>query len=123
VPCTPSRCGINPFNARLNAIFGSDIGRFDVPDMIEVLPEASELVDDSLITTDDFRDFTFANALDAGRQARTATHWGPSGPHRSIHASYRIARMHTLDLERLDHLVLTVRDVDHSIEVSTYPAL
>jgi hypothetical protein len=31
--------------------------------------------------------------------------------------------MHTLDLERLDHLVLTVRDVDHSIEVSTYPAL
>ena len=55
--------GANPFNARLNAVFGSDIGHFDVPDMTEVLPEAYELVDDGLITTDDFRDFTFANAV------------------------------------------------------------
>jgi hypothetical protein len=53
----------NPFNARLNAIFSSDIGHFDVPDMMDVLPEAWELVDDGLITTDDFRDFTFANAV------------------------------------------------------------
>ena len=49
--------------ARLNAIFGSDIGHFDVPDMMEVLPEAHELVDDGLITAEDFRDFTFANAV------------------------------------------------------------
>ena len=28
-----------------------------------VLPEAHELVEDGLITTDDFRDFTFANAV------------------------------------------------------------
>ncbi|MBI3826819.1 MAG: amidohydrolase family protein [Candidatus Rokubacteria bacterium] len=55
--------GANPFNARLNAIFGSDIGHFDVPDMMEVLPEAYELVDDGMITRDDFRDFTFANAV------------------------------------------------------------
>jgi predicted TIM-barrel fold metal-dependent hydrolase len=55
--------GANPFNARLNAIFGSDIGHFDVPDMMDVLPEAHELVDDGLITTEDFRDFTFANAV------------------------------------------------------------
>ena len=54
---------VNPFGARLNAIFGSDIGHFDVPDMMDVLPEAWELVDDGLITTDDFRDFTFANAI------------------------------------------------------------
>ena len=53
----------NPLGARLNAIFSSDIGHFDVPDMMEVLPEAYELVDDGLITTDDFRDFTFANAV------------------------------------------------------------
>src|SRR6202023_4154818 len=53
----------NPLGARLNAIFGSDIGHFDVPDMMEVLPEAYELVDDGLITTEDFRDFTFANAV------------------------------------------------------------
>jgi hypothetical protein len=54
---------VNPFGARLNAIFGSDISHFDVPDMREVLPEAFELVEDGLITSDDFRDFTFANAV------------------------------------------------------------
>jgi predicted TIM-barrel fold metal-dependent hydrolase len=53
----------NPFGARLNAIFGSDIGHFDVPDMLAVLPEAHELVDDGLMTVEDFRDFTFANAV------------------------------------------------------------
>jgi predicted TIM-barrel fold metal-dependent hydrolase len=54
---------VNPFGARLNALFGSDIGHFDVPDMLEVLPEAYELYEDALITADDFRDFTFANAV------------------------------------------------------------
>ncbi|HXH85115.1 MAG TPA: amidohydrolase family protein [Candidatus Tectomicrobia bacterium] len=54
---------VNPGGARLNAIFGSDIGHFDVPDMREVLPEAFELVEDGLITEDDFRDFSFANAV------------------------------------------------------------
>ena len=54
---------VNPGGARLNALFGSDIGHFDVPDMREVLPEAWELVEDGLITRDDFRDFTFANAV------------------------------------------------------------
>ena len=54
---------VNPFGARINAIFGSDIGHFDVPDMREVLPEACELVEDELITADDFRDFTFANVV------------------------------------------------------------
>jgi predicted TIM-barrel fold metal-dependent hydrolase len=53
----------NPFGARLNAVFGSDIGHFDVPDMLDVLPEAYELVEDGLITDADFRDFTFANAV------------------------------------------------------------
>jgi hypothetical protein len=56
-------CRVNPFGARLNAIFGSDIGHFDVPDMMDVLPEAYELFEDGLITADDFRDFTFANAV------------------------------------------------------------
>ncbi|MGH7323973.1 MAG: amidohydrolase family protein [Candidatus Rokuibacteriota bacterium] len=54
---------LNPFGARLNALFGSDIGHFDVPDMREVLPEAYELVEDGVITAGDFRDFTFANAV------------------------------------------------------------
>jgi predicted TIM-barrel fold metal-dependent hydrolase len=53
----------NPMGARLNAIFSSDIGHFDVPDMTEVVPEAYELVEHGLITEDDFRDFMFANAV------------------------------------------------------------
>ncbi|HEX9187391.1 MAG TPA: amidohydrolase family protein [Vicinamibacteria bacterium] len=53
----------NPMGARLNAIFSSDIGHFDVPDMAEVVPEAHELVEHGLLTPDDFRDFTFANAV------------------------------------------------------------
>ena len=53
----------NPFGARLNAIFGSDIGHFDVPDMTQVLPEAYELVEDGFMAPEDFRDFTFANAV------------------------------------------------------------
>lgn len=44
---------LNPLGARLNAIFGSDVGHFDVPDMRQVLPEAYELL----------RDSTFANAV------------------------------------------------------------
>src|SRR5215207_4580832 len=53
----------NPFGAKIQAIYSSDIGHFDVPDMNQVLPEAWELVEDGLITTDDFRDFTFTNAV------------------------------------------------------------
>jgi predicted TIM-barrel fold metal-dependent hydrolase len=50
---------VNPYGARLKSLFGSDIGHFDVPDMLEVLPEAHELVDEAIISEDDFRDFVF----------------------------------------------------------------
>jgi predicted TIM-barrel fold metal-dependent hydrolase len=53
----------NPFGARLNAIFSSDIGHFDVPDMLSPVPEAHELLEEGLISAADFRDFTFANAV------------------------------------------------------------
>jgi predicted TIM-barrel fold metal-dependent hydrolase len=53
----------NPMGARLNAIFSSDIGHFDVPDMTDVVPEAYELVEHGLINDADFRDFMFANAV------------------------------------------------------------
>ncbi len=53
----------NPFGARLNAIFSSDIGHFDVPDMLKPVPQAYEMVEDGLFSRDDFRDFTFANAV------------------------------------------------------------
>lgn len=52
-----------PFKPRFNAMLGSDIGHWDVPDMTHVLAEAHELVEDGLITADDFRDFTFGNAV------------------------------------------------------------
>ena len=53
----------NPFESKLNALYSSDIGHFDVIDMRDPLAEAHELVDDGLITPDNFRDFTFANAV------------------------------------------------------------
>jgi predicted TIM-barrel fold metal-dependent hydrolase len=53
----------NPFGAQINAIYSSDIGHFDVIDMRDPLPEAYELVEDGLITEDNFRDFVFANAV------------------------------------------------------------
>jgi predicted TIM-barrel fold metal-dependent hydrolase len=53
----------NPFGAQLNAIYSSDIGHFDVIDMRDPLPEAFELVEDGFLTDDNFRDFTFANAV------------------------------------------------------------
>jgi predicted TIM-barrel fold metal-dependent hydrolase len=53
----------NPMGARLNALFSSDIGHFDVPDMTDVVPEAHELVEHGLLTDDDFKDFMFANAV------------------------------------------------------------
>lgn len=54
---------INPFGARLNAIFSSDISHWDVPDMAEVVEEAYELVEKRLITEEDFRDFVFTNPV------------------------------------------------------------
>jgi predicted TIM-barrel fold metal-dependent hydrolase len=53
----------NPMGARLNALFSSDVGHFDVPDMADVVPEAYELVEHGLIDDNDFRDFMFTNAV------------------------------------------------------------
>ena len=53
----------NAFGARLQAMMGSDIGHWDVPDMRMVLPEARELVEKGLIGEDDFRDFVFTNPV------------------------------------------------------------
>jgi hypothetical protein len=52
-----------PHGARLNAVFASDIGHWDVPDMREVLPEAWELVEDGRLGLDEFRDFSFGNVV------------------------------------------------------------
>jgi predicted TIM-barrel fold metal-dependent hydrolase len=46
---------------KLHAVFGSDIGHWDVVDAGGVLSEAYELVEKGLLTDEDFRDFTFTN--------------------------------------------------------------
>ncbi len=61
----------NPFGVKLNAIYSSDIGHFDVIDMRDPLPEAYELVEDGFITKDDFHDFVFGN---------TVRLWGTQNP-------------------------------------------
>ena len=53
----------NPFGARLQALFGSDLGHWDVPDMCDVLPEAYEMRERELVDDVDFRDFVCDNAL------------------------------------------------------------
>jgi hypothetical protein len=52
---------INPDGSRLRAMFASDIGHWDVPDFTGVLPEAWELIEDELVTRDQFSDFMFGN--------------------------------------------------------------
>jgi predicted TIM-barrel fold metal-dependent hydrolase len=54
---------LNHYGARMNAILGSDIGHWDVPDMTQVMVEAYEMVERGYMTEADFRDFTFANVV------------------------------------------------------------
>jgi predicted TIM-barrel fold metal-dependent hydrolase len=51
----------NPLGAKLRAMFSSDMGHWDVPDMSDVLAEAHELVEKGLIDEAAFRDFVFVN--------------------------------------------------------------
>jgi len=55
---------VNPYGARIKSLFGSDIGHFDVQNMRDVLVEARELVDDGIITSDDFHDFVCGYPLE-----------------------------------------------------------
>ncbi len=54
---------VNPYGARLQVLFSSDIGHWDVPDMREVVGEAYELVEKGLIDEDEFRKFVFTNSV------------------------------------------------------------
>jgi len=53
----------NPMSAKIRAMFSSDMGHWDVPDMTGILPEAHELVEGGRITPADFRDFVFTNPV------------------------------------------------------------
>jgi hypothetical protein len=52
-----------PGGRRLNAVFSSDFGHWDVTDMRGVLAEAYELVEDGILTPEDFRRFVFDNPV------------------------------------------------------------
>mgnify|MGYP001382004200 CR=1 FL=1 len=62
---------MNPFGSRLKAMFSSDIGHWDVPDMTRVLEEAYELVEKELLDEEEFSEFTFVHPtmLHAGMNA------------------------------------------------------
>jgi predicted TIM-barrel fold metal-dependent hydrolase len=53
----------SPFGAKLYALYGSDLGHWDVPDMGEAVHEAHELVEQGLLGEADFRDLVFTNAV------------------------------------------------------------
>jgi predicted TIM-barrel fold metal-dependent hydrolase len=52
---------LNPLGATFKAMFGSDIGHWDVLDAASVLSEAWMLVQAKLLTPENFRDLTFVN--------------------------------------------------------------
>jgi hypothetical protein len=54
----------SPFGAKLHALYGSDLGHWDVPDMAQAAEEAHELVERGVISADAFRDMVFTNAVE-----------------------------------------------------------
>ncbi len=53
----------NAFGARLQPVLSSDISHWDVRDMSAVLAESHHLVEQGLLSDEDFRDFTFVNPV------------------------------------------------------------
>ena len=53
----------NPGRTRLQAVFGSDIGHWDVPLMDEVLEEVYEPLEHGMLDEADLRDFVFTNPV------------------------------------------------------------
>jgi Amidohydrolase len=54
----------SPFDAKLCALYGSDLGHWDVPEMAEAAEEAYELVERGVLSEADFRDIVFTNAVE-----------------------------------------------------------
>jgi len=51
----------NPLGAKINAIYSSDVGHWDVPDLTQVLAESYALVEQGVISEADFHAWTFEN--------------------------------------------------------------
>jgi hypothetical protein len=54
---------VNPLGATVPAFIGSDIGHWDVPSFGHPLQEAYEQIEHGLLSPDQFKDFTFTNAV------------------------------------------------------------
>jgi predicted TIM-barrel fold metal-dependent hydrolase len=54
---------LHHFGATFNAIFSSDVGHWDVVDILKVLPEAYKFVETGRLDNDQFRAFTFEHAV------------------------------------------------------------
>src|SRR4029453_3620336 len=66
----------NPFAAKLNAIYSSDIGHFDVIDMRNPLPEAYELGDEGGNNQEDFSGVVVREPCASGGPAHPSLHRG-----------------------------------------------
>ncbi len=53
----------NPYGATLRPVFGSDLGHWDVTDVADAVAESWELVEDGVITAEQFRAFTYDNPV------------------------------------------------------------
>ena len=47
----------------MQPLFSSDIGHWDVSDITAIVAEAYELVEEGLLSAENFREFTFENAV------------------------------------------------------------
>ena len=54
---------VNPGGRRLNAMLGSDLGHWDVPDMSKIYEEVLEPLEKGWLTERDLRDFAFGNPV------------------------------------------------------------
>ncbi|MBV7482938.1 amidohydrolase family protein [Bordetella sp. BOR01] len=52
---------LNPLGVKVNAIWSSDIGHWDVPDLTEPLAESWDLVEQGVISAADFKSWVFSN--------------------------------------------------------------
>ncbi|AKJ29395.1 amidohydrolase family protein [Caldimonas brevitalea] len=62
----------NPLGAKINAIYSSDVGHWDVPDLTDALAESWRLVEDGVISAADFKAYVYSNPYKFYTQANPA---------------------------------------------------
>jgi hypothetical protein len=62
----------NPLGVKVNAIYSSDVGHWDVPDLTQVLAESHALVEEGAISEADFKAWVFENPYKFYTQANAS---------------------------------------------------